>query len=151
MNFFHLFSAFLLALFLTSCSTTADTKKIDLREFSNDDEQYALTETREFTAQFCQSVKDGNFSHWQQVMPLNTQKKVTPEIFARMRKELIDNFGTLENFDFLGTLRKDTLLDYLWKLQFVKDGKKRDVIFLVRVFCENQRKPEISGFGIKRF
>ena len=72
MNFFHLFSAFLLALFLTSCSTTADTKKIDLREFSNDDEQYALTETREFTAQFCKSLKDGNFSHWQQVMPLNT-------------------------------------------------------------------------------
>ncbi len=151
MKLFQLFSALLLLFGSTSCSTTSDSKKIELREFSNDDEQYALTETREFTAKFCQSIKDGNFFHWQQVMPVNTGKKVTPEIFTRMRKELLDNFGTLENFDFLGTLRKDSLLDYLWKLQFVKDGKKRDVIFLVRVHCENKRKPEISGFGIKRF
>lgn len=151
MKIFLFFPVLLSLLLLNACSTVTDSKKITLRAFSPDDEQYALAETRQFTAQFCQSLKDGDFSHWQKVMPEKSSQKITPEIFAGMRKELNDHFGTLENFDFLGTLRKDSLLDYLWKLQFVKNGKKQDVIFLVRVFCKDEGRPEISGFGIKRF
>jgi hypothetical protein len=72
-----------------------------------------------------------------------------------MRKELLDNFGTFTGGTCLGEVTSGDLRTYLWKLTFeAKDKNKktvREIIYFVRVFCEEGKAPAVSGFGVKRF
>ena len=147
-----LFPAALAAAIL--CCSCAGTKKPDpvkLEPFTANDAAAGQRTATAFAEGFVTAVRDDNFEAWRPLIPTDKPTRITPEIFADIRKELNGSFGQLENARYIGELQKGDLRDHLWKLRFVRDGRVNEVIFLVRVFQSQSGKPEISGFGIKRF
>ena len=104
-----------------------------------------------FAEGFISAVKSGDFEQWRPLIPESRRGGLTAEVFARIRRELAETLGELREGTYFGVLRKGDLHDHLWKLSFVRDGKTRDALFLVRVFREKNAPPEIGGFGVKRF
>jgi hypothetical protein len=84
-------------------------------------------------------------------MPEHIKARVSAGSFAKMRAELQEMFGNLQNFTYLSSLQNRNLRDHLWVMRFEKAGEIREVMFLVRVFRNDRGVPEISGFGVKRF
>ena len=74
--------------------------------------------------------------------------KMTPETFFRIRGELAETLGELQECSYFGVLRRGDLRDHLWKLSFVRDGKARDALFLVRVFREPGAPPRAVGVSL---
>jgi len=140
-------------LLLVSCAekSPSSTAAVKLQPFTKETETRSLKMSTAFADGFAEAVKTGDFKYWQQVLPPHVAAKVTPEVFKKMCGELAETFGKLESSTFFGTLENGNLRDNLWKLRFVKDGKVREVLYLVRVYCAENGQPEISGFGIRRF
>lgn len=144
-----------LPVLLASCAgksaAPAAVAAVKLQPFSPENETESLKISTVFADGFAAAVKAGDFKFWQQVLPEHIAAKISLEIFQKMCRELETGFGKLESAVFFGTLQNGNLRDNLWKLRFVKDGKVREVLYLVRVYCRENGKPEISGFGIRRF
>ena len=140
-------------LLLVSCAGVDPSGQaaVKLQPFSPESELRSREISQSFAAGFVAAVKNGDFKLWQQVMPPHIAAKITPEVFRQMCRELDSTLGKLESGTLFGTLQNGNLRDNLWKLHFVKDGRSREVLYLVRVYCSENNEPEISGFGIRRF
>ena len=150
----HLIFASVLPVVLSSgCAGKSETPPppVKLLPFNAENEQKSLAVSTEFAGAFAAALQNGDFKLWQDKMPQHIAGKVTPEIFSRMCREVEEMLGKLENSSYFGTLQNGNLRDNFWKLRFVKDGKVREVLYMVRVYCTENGDPEISGFGIKRF
>ena len=135
-----------------SCATGPEKPEaVTPHPFRAADESRGRAVAEAFAEGFVAAVKRDDFSAWQPVLPDRDKSRITPEIFARMRAELTDLCGELESGAYFGVLCSGDLRDHLWKLRFIRDGRVREVLFLVRVFRREGGEPEISGFGVKRF
>ena len=149
-------AAVVILLFLPSCFNTSQSlPEVKLREFAAGDDAPALNLAIEFTDGFVKSLRTGEFSHWQRQLPPHSAAKIGEKEFLAMRQELQTFFGELENASYFVDLTTGDLRNYLWKLSFKKEinGKEtvNEVIFFVRIFCEEGKSPAISGFGVKKF
>ncbi|MCI5779929.1 MAG: hypothetical protein MR051_08995 [Lentisphaeria bacterium] len=134
-----------------SCARPEKPEAVTPQPFRATDESRGRAVAEVFAEGFITAVKRNDFSAWQPVLPDREKSRITPEIFARMRTELTELCGELESGTYFGVLCSGDLRDHLWKLRLVRDGRVREVIFLVRVFRREGGEPEISGFGVKRF
>lgn len=146
------------ALLLTAagCRTAGEpAAKPELRAFSADDTRAAKETAAKFAEGFAASLKDGDFAHWRANMPEESAAKVGDSRFRDMRAELTAFFGEFTGAEFLGEIITGDLRNYLWKLSFVRKEKEKrqisEIVYFVRVFCEEGKPPAISGFGVKRF
>ena len=152
MKTIRLFAA--LAALVLCCSCAGTGKKpesVKLEPFTANDAAEGKRTASAFAEGFVTAIRNNDFEAWRPLIPTDKPTRITPEIFAGIREELNASFGQLENALYIGELQKGDLRDHLWKLRFVRDGKVNEVVFLVRVFRTQSGKPEISGFGIKRF
>ena len=85
------------------------------------------------------SLKTGEFSHLQKMLPSRSASPRAAKIFNALKKR-IDSLGTLESCTPCGTLDCTLFVDYLWKYRFVKPtGDPRlpqqvyEVLYRVRV------------------
>lgn len=149
-------AAAVMLIILPSCfKSTSPDPEVRLRDFTrNDDEQAQQTATA-FINGFSQSLLTGDFSFWQKELPFDSQNRITEREFKGMAEELKAFFGKYESYSYLGCLITGELRNYLWKLTFTREqnGKKSvyEAVYLVRVFCEENKKPAVCGFGVKRF
>lgn len=148
-----LLPAAFLMLFSSSCAMFKKTEEVKLREFSKIDEDIARINATMFAESFIKSLKEDDFTHWQKHIPKRSAHRINEQNFKAMRREMIDTFGTFVSGDYLGKVTNGNLRTYLWKLTFIRDdkGKKsvHEVIYLVRVFCEDGKTPAISRFGVR--
>ena len=151
MKTIRLFAAFAAAVLCCSCVGTKKPEPVKLESFTAEDEAAGKRTAAAFAEGFVTAIRNNDFEAWRPLIPTDKPSRITPEIFAGIRRELNESFGPLESARYIGQLQKGDLRDHLWKLRFVRDGKVNEVVFLVRVFRAKSGKPEISGFGIKRF
>jgi hypothetical protein len=137
---------------LASCAAPqAAQPQVKLQEFDRESEENGKAFADRFASGFAAAVKSGEFAQWQNTMPEHIKARVSAGSFAKMRAELQEMFGNLQNFTYLSSLQNRNLRDHLWVMRFEKAGEIREVMFLVRVFRNDRGVPEISGFGVKRF
>lgn len=158
MNFQKISIAALLLISLTGCFSSGENdapEPVKLREFTQNDSETAAALAENFAGKFFQSLKTREFSHWKSAMPMRKDQKISDKEFQQMYNELYTSFGNYESSGFLGELTVGDLKNYLWKMRFSREenNKKvvREVVFFVRVYCENGKTPDISGFGVKLF
>ena len=144
-------AALVAAILCASCAETKKPEPVKLEPFTAEDAATGKRTAAAFAEGFVTAVRDDNFEAWRPLIPTDKPTRITPEIFAGIRKELSESFGKLESMQYMGELQKGDLRDHLWKLRFVRDGKTNEVVFLVRVFQAEGGKVAVSGFGIKRF
>lgn len=147
----RLLGALLLAVLIASCAGKTEPAPVTTAPLAPADEDRGRELAAAFADGFAAAVKCGDFELWRPLIPAGQREKMTPETFFRIRGELAETLGELQECSYFGVLRRGDLRDHLWKLSFVRDGKARDALFLVRVFREPGAPPQISGFGIKRF
>ena len=151
-----LFCAALIMLFSAGCiSHEKSTPEIKLRDFSGNDDPAAMEIAGNFAGGFAKSLETGDFSFWQKQFAPGNTSGITPAKFAAMRRELTGIFGEFRGSRFMGILITGNQRNYLWKLTFDRDtsaGKRvYEMVFSVRIFCEEGKAPAVSGFGVKRF
>lgn len=151
MNPGRLLVAAALTLFGCSCAWKKAPDPVTAAPLDAADEVRGRELAAAFAEGFISAVKSGDFEQWRPLIPESRRGGLTAEVFARIRRELAETLGELREGTYFGVLRKGDLHDHLWKLSFVRDGKTRDALFLVRVFREKNAPPEIGGFGVKRF
>lgn len=150
----HFLTVLTVALLSTSCAGFKK-QEIKLREFSREDENLARTKAAVFAEAFIQALKNNDFAIWQKHLPASPspEKQITGERFTAMRRELLDHFGTFVSGRYLGDITDGNLRTYLWKLTFSEKKQDKNVIheiiYFVRVFCEEGKPPTISRFGVK--
>lgn len=146
-------AAVLLLLLLPSCHKSVEPVK--LREFTSADLVPAKMVAENFADGFFKSIAAKDFSHWQKVIPQRSEQTITEEKFQKFYNELHTSFGKFETAEYLGELVSGDLINYLWRMRFSKqeNGKTivRDIVFFVRVYCEENKQPDVSGFGVKLF
>lgn len=147
------FSVVAAMVFCCGCRSVDDNKapEVVMQDFTVEAERAGKQLAADFASAFFSAVQKKDFALWQRVLSGSAAQKMSPELFGKMVQELELTLGTLDTTDYLGVLHKDSLRDHLWKMRFVKNGKTRDVIYLVRVWSPETNTPEISGFGIRRF
>ena len=148
------FLAILLPLTGVSCAwkKPAAPKPVELAPFTPADEDGGRKLATAFAEGFLAALKSGDFAVWKPVIPPSKADKLTPEFFRKIRTEVSEMLRTPAGAAYLGDLQKGEMRDHLWKLRFLKDGKVNEVVLQVRVVrTKGSGKPEISGFGIKRF
>ena len=135
----------------------AEEPAIVLGEFSQTSAAEALTVASNFTAGFEKSLLTADFAPFAAVLPANSKVQFTAESFNKMRTGLISLYGNPQKLEYLTFLDQGKIRDYLWRIKFSKpdkDGKSfssREILFCVRVYCENGKKPDIAGFFFQRF
>lgn len=142
-----------------SCAFTGQKNQVDepvkLRDFSVTDEQQAYLEAEKFVNGFAGALQKNDFKLWQQVIPADSASKIGEKQFEQMSRELHREFGTFTGSSYLGVLTSGNLRSFMWKLSFVRqnDGKNtvREIVYFVRIFCEEGKTPAISGFGVRVF
>lgn len=149
-------AAAVMLIMLPSCfKTSSNEPEVKLREFTQNDDAEAQRIAAAFVNAFSRSMLTGDFSFWQKELPMSSRTRITEREFKAMSEELESFFGKYEGCSYLGCVISGELRNYLWKISFFKDenGKKSiyEAVYLVRVFCEENKKPAICGFGVKRF
>ena len=145
---------------LVGCSSFREVRpEVKLREFAPEDSKAASKIAADFAGGFIRALETGEFSFWQKQLPSDSAAKITPAKFAAMRRELQAVFGEFHHAEALGKIISGNLHNYLWKLSFVRSSSGRkvegkevyEVVYFVRIFCEEGKEPAVSGFGVKRF
>lgn len=151
------FAAVILLLLLPSCFNSKDlpeSEPVKLREFTPADLIPAKSVAENFANGFFAAVKANDFAPWEKVMPARNIQQYKTQ-FPAFYNELHVTFGDFEGAEYLGEVNNADLKNFLWKMRFskVENGKKitREVVFFVRVHCEENKQPDISGFGVKLF
>ena len=159
-NFVALTTAVLLTFSGSSCAALkeknpSDKEPVKLRDFSSEDETAAFNTAEKFVLAFAEALKKNDFSLWQQVIPPDSTAKIGKKQFDAMRLELGKEFGTFSGTSYLGKLVSGHLRSFMWKFSFIrqKNGKSsiREIVYFVRIFCEEGKTPAISGFGVRVF
>ena len=151
------FAAVVLLLLLPSCFNSGrlpEAEPVKIREFTEADLVPAKMVAENFATGFFQAIAENDFAPWEKTMPARNIQKYK-ENFPNFYKELYDYFGEFTGSEYLGELTNGNFKVFLWKMSFThteKDKKSvREIVFFVRVHCEENKQPDISGFGVKRF
>ena len=154
-NFIRIIPVLLLTVLLAACAAPEKPETVKLREFTSEDAVPAFKKAEAFAGGFFQAVADNDFAKWQPYFPPKDESRIDKRKFERMCAELDRTFGKFQSSAYLGELTVGNLRNFLWKMSFSRTDKDkkilREAVFFVRVYCENGKTPEISGFGVKVF
>lgn len=136
---------FCLLVLLCGCRSFDSEKKVTENKFPVDKtfnaerKAASLQLAQNYIEALNQSLKTGEFSHLQKVLPPRSSSPQAAKIFAALKKR-IDSLGTLESCTSYGSLDCTLFVDHLWKYRFVKStGDPRlpqqayEVLYRVRV------------------
>ena len=129
-----------------------------LGAFSAENEKTAMTVAQNFASAFEKALVSGDFNHLKPVFPPGTKQQMSEGYFQKMRRTMLNFYGTPQKLAYITFLNQGKLRDYLWKISFLKPGKEknsppesREIILSVRIFCEAGKSPAVAGFFFQRF
>ena len=151
------FAAALTAVFAGGCATSeAEKKAAAVQSVAPDPcvpaerEAEAKAAAEKIALGMAEALRTGDFEKFR-VTQQEGARMMPPELFAKVRKSMMRNFGNLTGSEYIGFLDQGRVRDYMWKFVFEaprKDSpvpRHHEIIYWVRVGFANGA-PVVYGY-----
>ena len=149
-------AAALVTAFAGGCASGNDAKKEEAPKvvpdlnIPADREPEAKAAAEKMANGMAEALKSGDFEKFR-VTQQKGVRMMPPELFFKVRKSMMQNFGTLTGSEYVGSLDQGRVKDYMWKFMFEaprKDStvpRHHEIIYWVRAGFANGA-PVIYGY-----